>query len=135
VVNERSGCLDLSERIKKYPIAKTHFNMNKFSRPGEEDFLMVKEVVEDMADDARTQATVQAISTRKHSPTLPHSIDPQVTSTPKRIVSIPRIQSTYGRGVSTAIMSLQKELVKAGDGKTYPKKGDTVTIKFVIPLL
>jgi hypothetical protein len=31
-------------------------------------------------------------------------------------------------------MSLQKELVKAGDGKTYPKKGDNVTMEFVMPL-
>ena len=52
----------------------------------------------------------------------------------KRIVSIPRIQSTYRRGLSTAIMSLQKELIKAGDGKTFPKKGDNVTMEFVMPL-
>lgn len=31
-------------------------------------------------------------------------------------------------------MSLQKELLKEGDGKTYPKKGDNVTMEFVVPL-
>jgi FK506-binding protein 1 len=31
-------------------------------------------------------------------------------------------------------MSLQKELIKEGDGKTYPKKGDNVTMEFVMPL-
>jgi hypothetical protein len=35
--------------------------MNKFSRPGEEDFLIVKEVLEETADHARTQAAVKAI--------------------------------------------------------------------------
>jgi hypothetical protein len=65
VVNERSGCLDLSERIKKYPLTKTHFNMNKFSRPSEEDFLMVREVVEDMAEGACTQTAAKDISGRQ----------------------------------------------------------------------
>ena len=29
VVNERSGCLDLSEQVKKYQLDKTHFTINK----------------------------------------------------------------------------------------------------------
>jgi hypothetical protein len=65
VVNERSGCLDLSERIKKYPLTKTHFNMNKFSRPSEEDFLMVREVMEDMAERASTRTAAEDISGRQ----------------------------------------------------------------------
>jgi hypothetical protein len=49
VVSERSGCLDLSELTKKYSLSRTHFNMNKFGKPNEEDFETVYEVVERMA--------------------------------------------------------------------------------------
>ncbi|KAK5276480.1 hypothetical protein LTR40_011564 [Exophiala xenobiotica] len=51
-VNERSGCLDVSDRVSKHPLARTHFNMNKFARPTEEDYLIVAEVVEEMAGNA-----------------------------------------------------------------------------------
>lgn len=63
VVNERSGCLDLSDQIKKYPLAKTHFNMNKFGKPTEEDFLLVQDVVEEMMENAR-----DLLSSRRTAP-------------------------------------------------------------------
>ena len=52
VVNERSGCLDLSNRIKKYPLDKTQFTINKFSKPTEEDFLIVRDVIREMVKHA-----------------------------------------------------------------------------------
>jgi hypothetical protein len=47
-VNESSGCLDLSESTKKYSLSRTHFNINKFGKPTEEDFLTMSEVIQDM---------------------------------------------------------------------------------------
>lgn len=49
VVNEGSGCLDLSESTEKYSLSRTHFNMNKFGKRSEEDFQTVCEVLEKMA--------------------------------------------------------------------------------------
>ncbi|THW71051.1 hypothetical protein D6D19_07467, partial [Aureobasidium pullulans] len=49
VVSESSGCLDVSEATEKYSLERSHFNMNKFGKPSEEDFLTVAEVVEKMA--------------------------------------------------------------------------------------
>jgi hypothetical protein len=53
VVSETSDCLDPSESIEKYSISRTHFNMNKFRKPDEEDFQMVREVLEKMAKKGR----------------------------------------------------------------------------------
>ncbi|KAG9657517.1 hypothetical protein KCV03_g10180, partial [Aureobasidium melanogenum] len=49
VVSESSGCLDVSEATEKYSLERSHFNMNKFSKPTEEDFMTVSEVVQRMA--------------------------------------------------------------------------------------
>lgn len=49
MVSESSGCLDVSEATEKYSLERSHFNMNKFGKPSEEDFLTVAEVVEKMA--------------------------------------------------------------------------------------
>ncbi|KAH0195727.1 hypothetical protein KCU99_g9886, partial [Aureobasidium melanogenum] len=49
VVSESSGCLDVSETTEKYSLERSHFNMNKFGKPLEEDFLTVSEVVDKMA--------------------------------------------------------------------------------------
>ncbi|KAL9089651.1 MAG: hypothetical protein Q9165_005683 [Trypethelium subeluteriae] len=51
VVSESSGCLDLSDETSKHSLSRTHFNMNKFGSPTEEDF----EIVGDAA-----QSTVEA---------------------------------------------------------------------------
>jgi len=51
VVNEQSGCLDLSERISKVPLQRNHFNMNKFTLPTEEDYLSVVDEVEKVVAD------------------------------------------------------------------------------------
>lgn len=74
MVNERSGCLDLPERIKKYPLAKTHFNMNKFSRPSEEDFLVVRDVIEEMVAHAHELIDLRN-TTPSTLPVLPNRID------------------------------------------------------------
>jgi hypothetical protein len=47
-VSESSGCLDVSDATSKYSLSGTHFNMNKFGRPTEEDFETVAEVVKGM---------------------------------------------------------------------------------------
>lgn len=52
VVNESSGCLDPSDWVKKYPLSRNHFNMNKFENPEEEDFKLVCEEIEAMVKKA-----------------------------------------------------------------------------------
>jgi hypothetical protein len=47
-VSESSGCLDLSESTEKHSLSRTHFNMNKFGKRNEEDFLMVCDVTKRM---------------------------------------------------------------------------------------
>jgi len=41
--------LDLSDATDKYSLSRTHFNMNKFGKPTEEDFLTVVDVLDKMA--------------------------------------------------------------------------------------
>jgi hypothetical protein len=48
VVSESSGCLDLSDATRRYSLSRTHFDMNKFGRPTEEDFETVRDVIKDM---------------------------------------------------------------------------------------
>ena len=48
VVSESSGCLDLSDATSKFSLSRTHFDMNKFGKPTEEDFETVSDVVKDM---------------------------------------------------------------------------------------
>jgi hypothetical protein len=48
VVSESSGCLDLSDATSKWSLSRTHFDMNKFGRPTEEDFRIVSKVIRDM---------------------------------------------------------------------------------------
>jgi hypothetical protein len=48
VVSESSGCLDLSDATSKFSLSRTHFDMNKFGRPTEEDFETVGDVVKGM---------------------------------------------------------------------------------------
>jgi hypothetical protein len=52
-VSESSGCLDLSDATSKYSLSRTHFDMNKFSSPTEEDFETVCEVIETMVQASR----------------------------------------------------------------------------------
>jgi hypothetical protein len=49
MVSENSGCLDVSEATTKYSLARSHSDLNRFSKPFEEDFLTVSEVVQRMA--------------------------------------------------------------------------------------
>jgi hypothetical protein len=47
-VSESSGCLDLSDATSKFSLSRTHFDMNKFGDPTEEDFETVRDVVQKM---------------------------------------------------------------------------------------
>ncbi|OAL54566.1 hypothetical protein IQ07DRAFT_640075 [Pyrenochaeta sp. DS3sAY3a] len=50
VVSESSGCLDPSDLTSKFSLSRSHFDMNKFGEPTEENFQTVKEVVEEMIE-------------------------------------------------------------------------------------
>ena len=47
-MSESSGCLDVSDSTEKYSLSRTHFNMNKFGKRKEEDFLTVCDVIKRM---------------------------------------------------------------------------------------
>ena len=47
-MSESSGCLDLSESTSKFSLSRTHFDMNKFGKPTEEDFETVRDVIKEM---------------------------------------------------------------------------------------
>lgn len=64
-VNERSGCLDLSDRISKHALARNHFNMNKFARPGEEDYQVVVEQIQKVMEHTRVPPVAPPVSTDK----------------------------------------------------------------------
>ena len=46
MVSESSGCLDLSDSISKFSLSRSHFDMNKFGNPVEEDFKTVSDVIQ-----------------------------------------------------------------------------------------
>lgn len=48
-VDETSGCLDLSKDVEKHPLARNHFNMNKFSKTAGEDWFLVSDAIYEMA--------------------------------------------------------------------------------------
>ena len=48
-MSESSGCLDLSDSTGKFSLSRTHFDMNKFGKPTEEDFQTVRDVLKKMA--------------------------------------------------------------------------------------
>lgn len=50
VVSASSGCLDPSDRTRKLSLSRTHFDMNKFGKPTEEDFEIVCEVIKGMIE-------------------------------------------------------------------------------------
>ncbi|PVH92712.1 hypothetical protein DM02DRAFT_635132 [Periconia macrospinosa] len=52
VVSASSGCLDISDSTSKYPLSRTHFNMNKFAKATEEDFELVADVIKGMINTA-----------------------------------------------------------------------------------
>lgn len=58
MVSESSGCLDLSDTTSKFSLSKTHFDMNKFGKPTEEDFETVRDVVQGMTEAAHTSGQV-----------------------------------------------------------------------------
>ena len=46
-MSESSGCLDAAEKIG---LQRTHFDMNKFGKPSEEEYQTVREVIEEMTE-------------------------------------------------------------------------------------
>lgn len=73
MVDQSSGCLDVSESTKKQSIARNHFGMNKFRNETEEDFLNLCEVICDMERKAITRGFVP---TNGGNITLPEEKDP-----------------------------------------------------------
>jgi hypothetical protein len=55
MVDERAEYLNLSNRVKKYPLAKTHFNINKFGKPTEEEFLLMRDIIKKIIKHAYKQ--------------------------------------------------------------------------------
>jgi hypothetical protein len=51
IVNEASGTLNQSDSIKKYPLERTHFNINKFGKDSP-SYRLVSKVIQDMARSA-----------------------------------------------------------------------------------
>ena len=66
MVNESSGCLDVSNATNKYSLSRSHFDMNKFGKPTEEDFETVRDVIKEMVE-ASLRLTL-AQSQRKYAP-------------------------------------------------------------------
>ncbi|SPO02000.1 uncharacterized protein DNG_04673 [Cephalotrichum gorgonifer] len=60
LVNESSGCLDLSERLDKYPLARTHFNIQTFGNPNHQGFRHVRGVIRKMADEGPELVSTRA---------------------------------------------------------------------------
>ncbi|KAG9657518.1 hypothetical protein KCV03_g10181, partial [Aureobasidium melanogenum] len=46
VVNESSGCLDHTDSVEKYPLARTHFDINKFGKVTEPSYKLEHERIE-----------------------------------------------------------------------------------------
>ncbi|KIW14961.1 hypothetical protein PV08_07748 [Exophiala spinifera] len=72
VVNKQSGCLDVSDRIAKYPLQRTHFTMNKFAQATERDYKLISKVIQDMAQDDQVglEAQAQQITTNSSIPVI-----------------------------------------------------------------
>jgi hypothetical protein len=65
-VSESSGCLDLSDSTSKFSLSRTHFDINKFGNPTEEDFETVRDVVKKMI--GSSYRLVIARSQRNYAP-------------------------------------------------------------------
>ncbi|CAN9124810.1 unnamed protein product [Alternaria alternata] len=74
VVSESSGCLDLSDATSKFSLSRTHFDMNKFAEPTDEDFETMSDVVKGMIeaspglmlDRSQCRSTIANATTIKH---------------------------------------------------------------------
>jgi len=58
-VNEASGCLDYSESVEKFPLGRTHFDINKFGKVSEPSYRVVRGVVKKMAEIALASETTE----------------------------------------------------------------------------
>ena len=67
MVSESSGCLDLSDATSKYSLSQTHFNMNKFGSPTEEDFEIVGDAVQSIV-----KAAYGLVLARRQSKCIDH---------------------------------------------------------------
>lgn len=48
MLSESSRCLDLSESVNRYPLSRTHFDMNNSGKASEEAFQPLSEEIENM---------------------------------------------------------------------------------------
>ncbi len=54
-MTEEEGCLDTStEEITNHPLPRSHFNMNKFAKPTEDDFETVCDHLLEMRIEAKS---------------------------------------------------------------------------------
>ncbi|KAJ9644080.1 hypothetical protein H2199_003948 [Coniosporium tulheliwenetii] len=95
VVSESSGCLDLSDSTEKYSLARTHFNMNKFGKPTEEDFQTVCDVIERMVRTAPELLWARSQYDGKH--TVPFSLKgvPSVNRFVKRDAEMRQLEAFF----------------------------------------
>eukprot|EP00833_Pecoramyces_ruminatium_P014980 jgi/Orpsp1_1/1189012/evm.model.d7180000068814.1 len=83
---------------------------------------------------ADSSATISAAGTK----TIPVNLPPKITATTKSVPKSTNIKSANEPGykvsggkTSTGEKGWIKEVVKPGDGKTFPKKGDVVVMHYV----
>ena len=66
-MSESSGCLDVSEATSKFSLSRTHFDMNKFANAMEDDFEMVRDVVNEMAEASHELMQARSVKPSKLS--------------------------------------------------------------------
>lgn len=53
IVDKSSGCLDQGDSTQSFPLARNHYQINKFGNPSEEDFKILKDEIEAMIGKAQ----------------------------------------------------------------------------------
>lgn len=128
-MSESSSCLDLSDAMNKFSLSRTHFDMNKFGKPTEEDFQTVRHVVQKMVDAA-------------HARKEPHSAPPprktlesskSVMEMPNELQTSPSCNGMINAAfVSTASMNNGKSIVKVPkSGKEWSSAEDEMLLHVV----
>lgn len=65
-MNESSGCHDQTDSTERHPLARTHFDINKFGKPSEPSYKVVRSVVRKMVE--ATPELLSARSRCKYTP-------------------------------------------------------------------
>ncbi|KAH8723790.1 hypothetical protein GQ44DRAFT_684501 [Phaeosphaeriaceae sp. PMI808] len=119
VVSESSGCLDLSDATSKYPLSRTHFNMNKFGKPMEEDYLIVKDVIEDMIESSPGLILARSEHRGKHKIDFTLQGVPEVSKFVARNTEMQQLERFL---INTPISSIRRSVIVmhglGGIGKT-----------------